>query len=141
MVIRFNQPVFGREFNSRDQVGIALDDLRSPSLRSTSFPAVDVVENEQGFELVAEVPGLKKEDVKIAVERRTLTLSGERKHYGFPDGTKIIRHETQTDPFSRAFELPEEVDGNQISAELTNGILRVRLPRVEKTQRRDISIK
>jgi len=141
MVIRFNHPVFGSEFGSRNQVGSLLDDMFTPSFRTTSFPAVDVVENEQGFEFVAEVPGLKKEDVKISVEKRTLTLSGERKHYGFPDGTMIIRHETQTDPFRRVFELPEEIDKNQISAELKNGILRVRLPRVERSQPIDIPIK
>ncbi len=140
MHIRFHQPLFGREFTN-EQDGTFLDDLLSPSFRSTSFPAVDVVENEQGFEIVAEVPGLKKEDVKISVENRTLTVSGERKHYGFPDGTMIIRHETRTDPFCRAFELPEEIDESQISAEMINGVLRVRLPKAEKAKSVDIRIK
>ena len=141
MYIRFAQPVFGSEFRNRQGIGSVLDDVFTPSPREASFPAVDVVENEDGFELVAEVPGMKKDDVQISLENRTLTLSGERKHYGFPEGTTIIRHETLTDPFRRSFDLPEEIDANRISAELDNGILRVLLPKVEKAQPRDITIK
>lgn len=141
MYIRFAQPVFGSERGSVHGIGSLADDLFTPSPRRTAFPAVDVVENEAEFELVAELPGLKKEDIKISLENRTLSLSGERKHYGFPEGTTIIRHETQTEPFRRLFELPEEIDANTISAELNDGILRVRLPKVEKAQPRDIKIK
>lgn len=132
MYIRFAQPVFDRELESL---------YPSASSRKTTLPAVDIVENEGGYELVAELPGVKKDDVKISIEARTLTLSGERKHYGFPEGTTMLHHETQTDPFRRSFELPEEVEASAISAELNNGILRVRLPKVEKAQPLDIKIK
>ena len=138
MFIRFAQPVFRTE--TKSPVESMIDDMFPSSFGRSSFPAVDVVEIEAEFELVAEMPGLKKEDVKISVEDRTLTLSGERKHSGFPDGTTIILHETQTHPFSRSFELPEEIDTNRIAAELKDGILRIRLPKVEKVKPQEIRI-
>ena len=141
MYIKFAQPVFGNDLGSFNRFGSMVDDLFTPFVGKSTFPAVDVVEEEKSFELVAELPGLKKEDIKISLENRTLTLSGERKHYGFPEGTTIIRHETQTEPFRRSFELPEEVDAGGISADLNNGILRVRLPKAEKAQAREIQIK
>jgi HSP20 family protein len=141
MYIKFAQPVFGNDLGGLNRFGSMADDLFTPFASKTAFPAVDVVENEVSFELVAELPGLKKEDIKISIENRMLTLSGERKHYGFPEGTTIIRHETQTDPFRRSFGLPEEVEAGAISAEMNNGILRVRLPKIEKAKPRDITIK
>jgi len=57
-----------------------------------------------------------------------------------PDGTTIILHETQTHPFNRSFELPEEIDTNRIAAELKDGILRIRLPKVEKVKPQEIRI-
>ncbi len=138
MFIRFGQPVFRTEMGN--PVESAIDDVLSSSFGKTTFPAIDVVESKTEFELVAEMPGLKKDDVKISLQDSTLTLSGERKHYGFPEGTTIIRHETHTRPFSRSFELPEEIDTNGIAAELKDGILRIRIPKVEKAQPQEIRI-
>lgn len=107
----------------------------------SGMPVTDVAEYEGEYVVVAELPGVKKEDVKISVEGGTLTLKGERKHYGFPDGTKVLRHETNTQPFVRSFVLPEEVDVNQISAEMKDGILRIRLPKAEQARPREINIR
>lgn len=107
----------------------------------SGLPVTDVAEYDGEYAVVAELPGVKKEDVKISVENRTLTLKGERKHYGFPEGTRVLRHETHTQPFVRSFVLPEEVDVNQISAEMKDGILRIRLPKAEQARPREINIR
>lgn len=107
---------------------------------SAGRPVTDVAEYESEYLLVAELPGVKKEDVKISVENGTLTLKGERKNGAFSDDTRLLRRETSTRPFDRSFVLPEDVEVNGISAELTDGILRVRLPKAELARPREIRI-
>src|SRR3989304_5868658 len=116
MYIRFAQPVFGSEFRNRQGIGSVLDDVFTPSPREASFPAVDVVENEGGFELVAEVPGMKKDDVQISLDNRTLTLSGERKHYGLPEVKNFTAHPALPPAPPRASAFSEETHANRISA-------------------------
>lgn len=118
-----------------------LSDFVAPRMvRSTVFPAVDVAEHDSHYELVVELPGVRKEDVKISMENGVLTLSGERKHYNFPEGTTVLHHESNTRPFSRSFELPAEVNTEAISAELKDGVLRIALPKVEQARAREIRI-
>lgn len=117
-----------------------LSDVLTPNVRP-KLPAVDIAEFSDRYELVSELPGLRKEDLKISVENGTLTLAGERKHYGFPEGTTVIRHETDTEPFSRSFDIPEEVHADSITAELKDGILRVQLPKSEKARMREIAVR
>ncbi|MBI4418363.1 MAG: Hsp20/alpha crystallin family protein [Ignavibacteriales bacterium] len=109
--------------------------------RASGVPAMDIAENDGEYAIVAELPGVKKEDVKISVENGNLILRGERKHYGLVEGTRVLRHETNTNPFVRTFELPEAVDVNQISAEMKDGILTIRLPKMEQSRPRQISIR
>lgn len=107
---------------------------------NTRFPAVDIAEDESGFELAVELPGVKKEDVRISLEQGKLVLRGERKHYGFPEGTKVLLHETNTVPFERTFQMPEIVDGNAVTAAMKDGILRIRLPKTEQARPREIRV-
>ncbi len=109
-------------------------------LTSSDFPAVDIAEREHAYDLVAELPGVKREDIKISFEKGTLSIRGERKHYGFPEGTKVLLHETNTQPFGRVFQLPDEVDVNGISAEMKDGMLRIQLPKTEQARPREIKV-
>ncbi|MEX1137880.1 MAG: Hsp20/alpha crystallin family protein [Bacteroidota bacterium] len=109
-------------------------------LHGTDHPAVDIAEREHAFDLVVELPGMKREDIKISIEKGVLSVSGERKHYGFPDGTKVLLHETNTRPFERVFQLPDVVDVNGISAEMKDGILRIQLPKAERARPREIKV-
>lgn len=115
-------------------------DFSRHAFTGTSFPAVDIVEREHGFDLVVELPGMKREDIRISVEKGILSVSGERKHYGFPEGTKVLLHETNTKPFERAFQLPDGIDANAISAEMKDGILRIQLPKSEQARPREIKV-
>lgn len=111
----------------------------APALKSS--PAVDVTESEQEFVLVAELPGTKKEDVKITFEAGVLTLSGERKAHAVPENAKVVKNELRVRAFERSFEFGQDVDGDRISAELVNGLLRITLPKAPQAKPRTISVK
>ncbi len=112
-----------------------------PALGTTSQPAIDVVENENESVVVAELPGVNKEDVKISVENGVLTIKGERKQSEIADLTRVLHREIEYEPFSRSISLPHPVDVNKITAELTNGILKISLPKAEEVRPRTIEIK
>jgi HSP20 family protein len=132
MRVNFDQPVndLMQEFLTKEFV---------PA--SSSQPAIDVAENENESLIVAEVPGVKKEDISISVENGWLTLKGERKAPGTDDVKRILHREIEYVPFSRSVKLPHAVNMNGISAELTNGILKISLPKAEEVRSRTIEIK
>src|ERR1041385_7480063 len=100
---------------------------------SYSFvPRVDVIEEEKAFEIHIAVPGMNKDEFKIDLKDNYLTVSGERK-FSKEKNEKLYRSfETQYGSFSRSFSLPENVDGGKITAQYTNGILVVNVPKDEK---------
>lgn len=123
-----NRPA--RAFNSvlndmlRDTLPAALN---APA--KSFYPAADVLESGEGFELQLALPGVAKEDVKIDFQDGQLVVSGERKApEAAENAPRFRRVETGYGSFSRHFRLPETVDVTAINAELTNGILRVTLP-------------
>ena len=102
-------------------------------------PRVDVIEDQGGFELAMELPGLEKADVKIEVENGVLTVSGERKFPG-NNGHTYRRVEGNYGPFERSFELSNNVEAAKIAATMDKGILHVTLPRREETKPRQIEV-
>jgi HSP20 family protein len=112
----------------------------SREFSNAGFPAVDISEREQAYDLVVELPGVRREDVRISVENGALILRGERKDYGLAEGTKVLLRETTTRPFERMFQLPDEVDVNGISAEMKDGMLRIQLPKTELARPREIKV-
>lgn len=103
--------------------------------------AVDIREDEDAFVVEAEVPGLTAEDVSIDVEKNVLTLGGERKAELEEQEKNYRRVERRYGSFSRSFTLPETVDDQDITADLKDGVLTVRLPKREAPTPRQISVK
>ncbi|HEX8061559.1 MAG TPA: Hsp20/alpha crystallin family protein [Cyclobacteriaceae bacterium] len=100
---------------------------------SYSFvPRVDVIEEDKSFEIHIAVPGMNKEEFKIDLNDNYLTVSGERKFSKEKNENLYRSFETQYGSFSRSFSLPENVDGGKITAQYTNGILVVSVPKDEK---------
>ncbi|MCS6895267.1 MAG: Hsp20/alpha crystallin family protein [Bacteroidia bacterium] len=99
----------------------------------TFVPRVDVVETEKSYEIHVAAPGMKKEDFKVELTEGRLTVSGERK-FQKEEGDKKTYHrvETQYGSFMRSFLLPDDVKVDAISAEYTDGILKLHLPKDEK---------
>lgn len=95
-------------------------------------PAVDIVEDDESFTITADFPDVKKEDVKVSVEKGVLTLSGERHLETEEEDKKKKYHriERKYGSYVRSFALPDNVDGSAVKAEFKEGVLRINLPKV-----------
>lgn len=102
-------------------------------------PLVDIVENEEAYEIIAEIPGMNKNDIQLSLEDNVLKLSGEKQEH-FKEGTTCHRHERPAGKFERSFRLPKEVKASEIQAKCENGVLTVKLPKAEEAKPREISI-
>ncbi|MFH0989104.1 MAG: Hsp20/alpha crystallin family protein [bacterium] len=109
--------------------------------RSCHCPSLDITEEENDYQIFVELPGVKKEDIKLSVEDDILNISGERKAYEIPENAKILLNEMRVQNFSRSIRLPREVDLTSISAELSNGLLRITLKKSEVAKPKSIEIK
>ncbi|MFN8887369.1 MAG: Hsp20/alpha crystallin family protein [Cyclobacteriaceae bacterium] len=105
---------------------------------STFVPKVDVLENEQAFEIHFAVPGLNKEDFNIELKDNYLTVSGERKFSNEKKDKNYHSIETSYGSFSRAFSLPENADASKINAKYDRGILELTIPKDEKKELKQI---
>lgn len=103
-------------------------------------PLVDIVEDDKEYLIKAELPDMKKDEVKLAVENDVLTMSGERRYEQADKGRKHHRIERAYGTFVRSFSLPEDADGSKVTADYKDGVLHVHLPKSEKAKPRSIAI-
>ena len=103
-------------------------------------PLADITEDEKEYLIKAELPELKREDVKVIVENGVLTISGERKFEKEEKKKKYHRVERGYGSFMRSFALPDDADGHKVKAEFKNGILTVHLPKNEKAKPKQIEV-
>ena len=121
--------------------------LLNDSVLSDKFavrtPAVNIAETENEFEVELAVPGLKKEDFKINLEKNVLTVSAEKKAEEVNENKKFSKREYSYSSFSRSFTLPQSADQNKIEADYTDGILKLTIAKKEeaKIQSREITVK
>ena len=109
--------------------------------QGSAYPKVNVYEYEDKVGVVAEIPGLNKKQLDVAVEDGVLTISGD-KHSAFEDdGAKVIRRELKQSSFKRSFELGELLDGENVSANFKDGILSVSIPKIEPEKPKKHSVK
>lgn len=99
---------------------------------NTSFPAVNIQENETGFIMELAIPGQQKQDFNIAIEDSVLTVSMEKKDEYEDKKDTYTRRDFRYSSFKRAFTLPETVNENAIVAQYDNGILRFTLPKKQE---------
>ncbi len=111
------------------------------SLLGQWIPPVDVVEEGDTIRLVAELPGVRAEDVKISLENNVLTLQGEKKREEGGEDDKAYRFERAYGLFERSFNLPATIDAKKIVAKFDAGLLTVLLPKVEAAKPRLITVK
>ena len=103
------------------------------------FPAVNVYAGQDGIALVAELPGVGKDDLEVQVHQDTLTLRGARRPAAGQPGA-YHRRERRSGAFTRTVQLPHRVDPERIEARLEDGVLRLRLPRPQEDKPRRIAI-
>lgn len=104
-------------------------------------PRVDIVEDEKEILVKAELPEMKKEDVKVTVDQGVLTISGERKLEKEEKNKKYHRIESSYGSFLRSFTLPVAVLAEKVSAEFKDGMLKVHLPKDMSTGAKSVEIK
>ena len=111
------------------------------SFEKGSFPKVDVADYDESIVIVAEIPSLKKDALKIEVDDNILTISGD-KHSLDDENVRYLRKELKHSSFRRSFQLGDLLDSKNITANFSDGVLRIEIPKKEQiaNQPRQIDI-
>ena len=104
-------------------------------------PAVDVQETDKEYVIKADLPDVKKEDVKVELLDGALTIEGERQQEKEEKGKKFHKIEREYGKFLRRFALPNEVDASKVQAEFKNGVLNVHLPKSITAKPKAVAVK
>ncbi len=139
-IIKYRKP-------NSDLLSRSFDDLfnefftNTPAYRRDGFmPSVDISETDTQFELSVELPGMKKEDITVDLERGRLTISGERKFENEEKGKNYHRIETQYGSFNRTFHLPDTINEDSVVAKYDNGILNITIEKSDDKVKKQIEI-
>jgi HSP20 family protein len=116
-------------------------DLREPLTVTEFTPPVDIQETEKEYLVKAELPEVKKEDVKVLVENGVLTIQGERKMEKEEKGKKFHRIERSYGTFLRTFTVPLDADETKVAADFKEGLLKVTIPKTLKALPKAIEVK
>ena len=131
------------EPEGRPQLALRVAFLVRRRTRGTAFsgwsPALDLYQNNDNVIAVAELPGMRREDIQISLHDGTLTISGERKRES-SNGEKAERTERYIGTFRRSITLPARVDANKVTATYRDGILTVTLPKAEEAKPKQIQV-
>jgi len=104
------------------------------------YPAIDISEDDNNILATVEIPGMDKENVKIRLQENILTISGEKKKETEQKGINYHRVERSYGTISRSVTLPTPVQGEKVKALYKDGLLKITLPKTEKTKAKEISI-
>ncbi len=130
--------------NLRREMEKLFDSFLSDRVIDREFPwtpAIQIKELTDKYILDVDVPGVKKEDLKIEVSDNVLTISGERKEEKDEKDAQYHRREIVFGSFKRAIQLPTNIEADKISAKLENGVLHIEIPKSEKSRSKEIPIK
>jgi HSP20 family protein len=111
------------------------------SLTSAWLPPVDVFEDKDAVKIVAEIPGVRPEDLQLSIENNVLTIRGEKRQTSEDTTDRVHRYERSYGMFERSFVLPATVDPDRIEATIDGGVLTISVPKVEKARPRQIEVK
>ena len=115
-------------------------DMCAPRQETSWNPAVDILEDENGLRVVADLPGVAPENIKVAVEENTLKIEGHRKEEKEGEEGKTHWTERFTGSFSRSLRLPALVDAAAISAKYNQGVLEIACPLRPEAKPREIEV-
>lgn len=97
-------------------------------------PATNIIEKENGYEIELAAPGMKKDDFKLEIENKLLSIIYEKKEDDKQEEAEYLQQEFHMDEFTRSFTIPETADAENIKARYDNGILYVSIPKMEKAR-------
>lgn len=124
-----------RSASTRADPGAGLE----PDLQRAVQPAVDVFEDGAGITLLADLPGVPREQLELRIEDNTLLIEGAV-HPHTPDGLEAVYAEVRVPRYRRSFTLSRELDTARIDASLKDGVLTLRIPRLAHAQPRRIAV-
>jgi len=133
--------------NIQGEMNSLIENFFTPWRRETDVlpyrwkPVCDLKEDDENYILEAEIPGLKREDIKITLKNEILTISGERKEKKKKKDKHSHLFERQSGSFYRLFALPAGVVEDKIDATYRDGILKVVLPKTEEAKVKEIAVK
>lgn len=104
------------------------------------LPAVDVIEDAGGITLLADLPGVPREKLTLQMDDDQLVIEGEVE-LNAPEGLQSSHAELRVPRYRRSFQLSKELDGEQVQAELKNGVLKLRIPKAQHAQPRRIEVR
>ena len=134
------QDRFNRFFPAGFATRIGSGEIHSLAVVDWS-PEVDISEDEHGYLLKADLPEIKKDDVRVTVEDGILNVSGERKTEKEDKKRKFHRIERSCGTFRRSFTLPEDADSTKVTADFHDGVLKVHLPTTPIARSKAIEVK
>jgi len=112
---------------------------QAPREDAALLPPVDVIEDATGITLYADLPGVAKDKLDLQVDGETLTIEGEMT-LDMPQGMEATHAEVSLPRYRRVFTLSKELDTEHLAAELKQGVLRLRIPKVEHARPRRIDV-
>lgn len=131
----FADPGFDQLFRS------ILRPVRDGAVSQAKAIRLDVSETDQGYVVLAEIPGVKKEDIHVTIEGNQVTLSAEvQRDAGVSDGTRVLRNERHRGTMARSFTLPVELDEDASTAKYENGVLELTLAKKQPVAGRKLTI-
>jgi HSP20 family protein len=111
------------------------------AMEGITTPRLNLVEREKEFEVQAEMPGVKKEDVKVTIENQRVTLEGESKsETEQKEGEHVVYAERSMQKFMRSFTLPSDVDEAAAQAKMENGVLTLTLPKKQGSAAKKLTV-
>lgn len=117
------------------------DESGSSVVTSDWTPAVDIKEDEKGFTLIADIPGVDPKDIEVHMENGILTIKGERESSKQEEKEGYKRVERSYGSFYRRFSMPDTADADKIEANSKHGVLEITIPKHDKVLARKISVK
>jgi HSP20 family protein len=140
MVIRMRDPFAALESLQRAMDGVMGSDwFGSRTSGSGAYPLVNVFNDGEDYVVVAELPGVKKEDLDIQVLGDRLRIQG-KKTIAYDENASVHRRERSAGLFDRTLTLPADIDAARVAADYRDGLLTLRLPRAESAKPRTVAI-
>jgi HSP20 family protein len=129
--VKFNQPALKSLDSFLDRL---INEVPAVQSSGFNFPPVNISESKNDYELEFNVPGRKKEDLKISVDKNILTVSFEKKEEIADENRKQIKREFNLQPFKRSFTLDDKIISDNIAAKYENGLLILTIPKKEEVK-------
>ena len=128
------------ELQTQKQEAEIMEGAERPRASRVYIPQVDIYSTDSNIVILADMPGVAEEDMDIMLEKDVLTITGYVSETVVPEAYELARGEYGIGDFQRSFTLPNEIDRDNIEASLSQGVLRVTLPKAPEAQTRKITV-